>query len=81
MNNREMDGEGKETDNLVVYSRTIDRTYTRRINQIWLQVREESRNCSQRERKKEGKITERGQLKRETQSCHFPPPHTSIDCT
>ncbi len=48
--NRKMDGEGKETDNLVMYSRTIDRTYTRRINQIWLQVREESRNCSQRER-------------------------------
>ncbi len=48
--NRKRDGEGKETDNLVMYSRTIDRTYTRRINQIWLQVREESRNCSQRER-------------------------------
>jgi hypothetical protein len=60
-----MYGEGKETDNLVMYSRTIDRTYTRRIIQIWIQVREESRNCSQRERKREGKITQRRQLKRE----------------
>jgi hypothetical protein len=29
--NREMDGEGKETDNLVMYSPTIDRSYTKRI--------------------------------------------------